>query len=139
MRKFPDGTIMFPAKGKPPKPLEGYYAFSPFVHKPLLQPCKYRGFKRVKRDCDCPDRIKLDCQIKGGITAGDCLGCTDCQAASFMSKALTYAGALIYGEAVSDKIYTKRLDSCGMCHYNQNGTCGQCGCNLHQYCRYPGL
>ncbi len=136
MRKFPDGTMVFPAKGKPPKPIEGYYAHQPYVHKPLLKPCQYRGFERIKRDCECPDRISMACKLKGRINAGSCLGCTDRKEVPFLRKALNYTEALVYGESVKEETFTKRIDTCRICHYNENSKCTQCGCNIFELARY---
>jgi len=135
-RKMPDGTLIYPAKGKPPKPIDGYYAERPFVHKPLLKPCQYRGFQRVKRECQCPDRIALSCTIKGLINVGSCLGCTDRKETAFIEKAVSYGEALVFGEKVSDQEYTRRIQTCQRCPYSKEGRCTQCGCHVFELARY---
>ena len=135
-RKTPDGTLMFPAKGKPPKPMDGYYAASDYVHKPLLKPCQYRGFQNIKRDCECPDRVVLSCEVKGRIHVGSCLGCVDRKQSGFIEKAVSYGEALVFGKKVSDEEYTRRITTCQRCPYGKGDVCSLCGCNVFELARY---
>ena len=78
-RKYADGTMAAPRRGKPPVPPEGYEATSdPYICVPILVECEWRTTKSVKRAC-CNQMIdtmwcetldrkitKLTCQACGG-------------------------------------------------------------------------
>jgi hypothetical protein len=79
-RILEDGTIIFPHRGQPPRPIIGYVQDSgdPFVFKPILPTCKYRVDKWRKM-CGGMARF-LDCsKFKIQITAKDCLACKDAE------------------------------------------------------------
>lgn len=76
-RQLPNGTRIFPKRGKPPQPGPGYEAErgDPFVHVPKLLPCVHRGRKDPKSDC-CGQSPRIFCKVVGRtVVRSICVRC----------------------------------------------------------------
>lgn len=77
-RVGPDGELTFPHRGTPPKTIQGYKADpgDPYVFKPLIKPCIYRGVSWRKV---CGGMVQsMHCsKFQIGVKIIDCLECQD--------------------------------------------------------------
>ncbi len=77
-RVGPNGELMFPHRGTPPKAIQGYIKDSgdPFIFKPLVSPCKYRSIMWKKI---CGGQVQTMHCSKFGICVKtiDCLSCEE--------------------------------------------------------------
>lgn len=76
-RKFADGTLAAPRRGKPPSPPEGYEATGdPYICVPILVACEYRTTKEVKRACCSRMTTVMWCEtLDRKITKLTCQAC----------------------------------------------------------------
>lgn len=79
MRILSNGDIVFPARGNPPHPLQGYKRDSrdPYLFHPILTPCGHRG--KIYRDRRCSGfKLKIPCSFfSKQVSMVDCLKCEE--------------------------------------------------------------
>ena len=77
-RVLADGTLVFPKRGDPPKPIQGYIKSStdPYVFKPIVGKCTYRTIERLKV-CGGFKQTILCSLFKKKVTLIDCYTCKE--------------------------------------------------------------
>lgn len=74
-----DGTLVFPVKGKPPRPVQGFVRDSsnPYAFKPILASCMYRKIDDVfYQKCGCTGQ-KITCKLFSTIDMSRCYNCKE--------------------------------------------------------------
>lgn len=77
-RQLSNGTRIFPRRGKPPLPEEGYEVDrgDPYIHLPKMPKCKYRVTKQPDSDC-CGQSPRLYCEyFEKLIVRSTCVKCS---------------------------------------------------------------
>jgi hypothetical protein len=78
-RLMPDGTLHFPVRGKPPRPIQGYVRdpANPYAFFPIAKPCVHRNMKETFfQDCGCTGTMIL-CTLYKSINMSRCYQCTE--------------------------------------------------------------
>lgn len=74
-----DGTLVFPIRGNPPKPVQGFVRdpSNPYAFKPILATCKYRKIDDIfYQKCGCTGQ-KITCALFSTVDMSKCYKCAE--------------------------------------------------------------
>ena len=126
-----NGVLIYPNRGKPPLVPDGYIRDKgdPFILVPIIEPCKYRQSKTVKKgNCQCNEYLVHYCTLFDRSGLAQCVGCEDRVEEGFLNKATTYFEAMLKHNIVDSEIMQKRLEKCKDCDQLENSKCKLCSC-----------
>ncbi len=77
MRVLPNGDIVFPKRGSPPRDIPGYVRDpgDPYVFNLDLESCEHRCFRHYLRPCGKTGTTMYCNKFNKSITAQNCLDC----------------------------------------------------------------
>jgi hypothetical protein len=132
-RVLRDGTLIWPHRGKPPAPAEGYEIGSdPFVHLVKIQPCFHRHERR--QTSSCCDYVGVYCAAKDKtVNRADCSNCSRLPTLKAQVETFVWAikNLVESDKKLSDKDEIEyRKAVCAECPYRDGKRCTACGCLL---------
>lgn len=126
-RKLSDGTLVYPHRGIPPVPKEGYMADpgDPFTHFLTLKPCFHRFEQLVSTSC-CTE-LHRRCAAKDKRV--NRLDCQDCDRLPSIGTQITnFIDTLKTSSMTLAKDREERRRICQDCPYRNGKRCTTCGC-----------